>query len=1426
VQWADNASLALLESLVLDSTSRRFCLVVAYRPSEIRPGSRAEQFLTRVREQARALSDITLAPLNASAMTSLVSDTFHVGTTEAQPLAELVLTRTGGNPFFVRELLTVLVDGGLIRFDGRWRWDLEALAATGVTDNLATLIAERLVQLPARARELLAWAACVGHEADLALLARLASRSVDDIRSDLQPAMRSGAVHAAGAAIRFGHDRVLEAVHSLIEPHVRPKIHRAIGEVLLASNDAATFDVVEHLEKALSELDSEGRARLVELERKAAYQARDALAFEAASDFFARHAELREAGGDPVTSDFALQIDWAETAYMAGRYELAEKKLAELLELARTPEERVRVRKTLIAYYQKTYRFPEAVAVAIEALAGMGIDVPPPASIGAEAIGTQFGRLSRNLAVHPIADLPALADAKDTTTADAVAILVGAGVPLWSLYPEALVYVLFEATNLSLERGVVPATGAATTVLGASLCFGLGQHELGCALGKAGLALQQRVADPYYECLTQFVYQAMLQFYIAPAADARAPLLEALHRGIEAGNRQWGSYCINHHCIRGWLVGLPLATVSSESERCREVLKRLDQEDAIGFFEPLRHVVAALRGQPDPPWVIGGKTLAEAEAVTYLTQHGQEPTAGYWRIGQLLSLCVLGDFDAARAFALAHQRALLLTTGQLQTELGMALFALALLRGAGERSATETEKLDEIGTHFVRTSAICSANFGGYARLLEAERRRDAGEDERANRAYDEAIDAFEASGFRHLQALATELAARHWLAQGYERVAHSYLADARQLYAQWGADAKVERLDAELAPRLVRMRNTGSVTSSSSSLTGSTLDVGSLLKATQAINSEIVLERVVATLLRIVLENAGAQRACLVLDEGGELRLAAESEVDSKDAAALRSIPLAETELPATVIYYVARTREVVSLVRDDPGKPFAGDPYLVVSRPASALAAPILHKGRLSGVLYLENSLVEGAFTARHLAVLDLLTGQIATSLENARLYAELEEHARALASSNRTLVAEVAERERAEKALRESEEQLRQAQKMEALGLLAGGVAHDFNNLLTVIGLCSSLLGKALPAEGQQRDYLEQIRQASESAVTITRQLLAFGRRQMRAPEVLDLGVSVAEVAPMLRRLLGEDIEVSFFTPGGDGVFADPGQVEQVVLNLAVNARDAMPRGGRLSIETRRVTLDETYARGHHGVTEGPYVRLSVEDTGTGMDAATMAHIYEPFFTTKELGKGTGLGLSTVFGIVEQSGGHITVQSEVGKGTRFDVYFPLVDPLGAPANGATVDAPARGSETILLVEDNPGVRALAREILATNGYTVLVAADGASAISLSDKHEGSIDLLLTDLVMPGMSGRDVADRLLSRRAHMNVLYMSAYADDAIIRHGIVPVSASFLPKPFSPAGLLQRTRQALDGSRPDGRGADSEVQRLSDSPPVFLV
>lgn len=384
------------------------------------------------------------------------------------------------------------------------------------------------------------------------------------------------------------------------------------------------------------------------------------------------------------------------------------------------------------------------------------------------------------------------------------------------------------------------------------------------------------------------------------------------------------------------------------------------------------------------------------------------------------------------------------------------------------------------------------------------------------------------------------------------------------------------------------------------------------------------------------------------------------------------------------------------------------------------------------------------------------------------------------------------------------RQLEEQFRQSQKMEAIGQLASGIAHDFNNILTVIlGNCDFLLNNVRPDDPLRRE-VEQIERAGARAASLTRQLLAFSRQQVLQPREVELNTIIMNLEKMLKRLIGEDIELlTILDPQLRPLKADPGQIEQVIMNLVVNARDAMPEGGKLTVETRNVYLDEVYVARHAAVTPGPYALLSISDTGIGMNNETLARIFEPFFTTKELGKGTGLGLATVHGIVTQSGGHIWVYSELGHGTVFKVYLPqLLQSTETAKNNTLPAAMVKGSETILLVEDEELVREMTNRILRKYGYTVLQAGHGKEALRVCETYKDKINLLITDIIMPGgMNGHDLAQRLVSLHPEMKILYMSGYTDNAFARQGVLIPGIAFLQKPFTPKSLIRKVRDILD-------------------------
>jgi len=543
-----------------------------------------------------------------------------------------------------------------------------------------------------------------------------------------------------------------------------------------------------------------------------------------------------------------------------------------------------------------------------------------------------------------------------------------------------------------------------------------------------------------------------------------------------------------------------------------------------------------------------------------------------------------------------------------------------------------------------------------------------------------------------------------------------------------------------------------------------------------QSLDLEEVAQRIADSVLALFsAENAAVFR--LELESHNLITVAASGNVGQTD-------PKSVTFPGGTgVVGLAVRTRQAVSTadLLADPRVTLDATTRARIERSPyrAVLAVPLIVIDRVIGALGI-GARPGRVFTSEEIRLTEAFADQAATALENARLYQATQQ---------------------AYEDLKRTQDQLVQAQKMESVGRLAGGISHDFNNLLTVIAGRAQLAMRHVEPRSQLRRDLETITGSTERAAALTRQLLAFGRKQVLQPQVLDLHVVVEEINRLLGRTIGEDITISTVTaPDLGRVKADPTQIDQVIMNLVVNARDAMPRGGQLTIETSNVDLDETYARTHVEVRPGPYVMLAVTDTGIGMDQNTRARIFEPFFTTKEPGKGTGLGLATVYGIVKQSGGHLSVYSEQGRGTTFKVYLPRVDDPVTSALPEVVRETPRGSETILLVEDEEGVRDLAQEILEAGGYRVLVARNPAEALPVAESHGETIHLVVTDVVMPQVSGPELVERLKALRPDLHVLYMSGYADNAIVQHGVLDAGLAFLQKPFTPDALVRKVREAL--------------------------
>jgi PAS domain S-box-containing protein len=1537
LQWLDPASRHLLEHLGAHHHEERHLLIVgAYRDNEVSAAHPLALTLAAIRSDDVRVSTVELGPMSREDVAALVSDTLRCGLSEAADLADAIHDKTAGNPFFAIQFLLSLHDEGLIALDrreGRFRWDLARLGAKNITDNVVDLVVVKLRRLPAATQRMLAEMACLGTTAETTVLTLITGGPDADIHATLAEAVRARLVVTSDDRYRFVHDRVQEASYALLTEEERADTHARLARRLTAalSEDALVervFEVVEQWNRALGRVtDPDERATSLRLHVLAGRKAQSATAYASARTYFARAVQLLppDAWTAHYEDTLGLYLALAECESFAGAYQPADERLELALAHARGAVDAARVQRLRIRLYQLAGRQHDAVTVLLEALRALGVTVPESAEDQQRATEEELHRLPALLGGRRIADLVDAPVSTDPNVGAVVGLLEEGLVSTVASRPTLFPLAMMRAATLSIQHGNVE--GSPGTYSGCAMALAsMGDIATAHEFSELALRLSQRFERTRVALAgkLRLLHATTISIWREHVSASVHQLDEAFAACLDAGDLLYAGYVVPSIVELRFESGEALDSVAAAAERCAAFARETHNEVMLAMVVGEQQLVARLRGTGETPSdaAVRLATLTSASFYTGVAElHALEQIAAF----------VEGRYEDAwrstmnAATFIAHARSLVI---EWWYDLYRGLTAAALCRDAAPDRRRELAAIvdDEVQRH-ERSMHGCPENFTHRHALLSAELARIEGRADDAARCYERAIGAARQQRFVHHEALGWELASRFYRDRGLELTADVYLREARACYRRWGAEAKVRQIDRE-RPQVATARPPDGVLATRGPSPGAPAEIRidalallTVIKASQAISQEIVLDELITTLMRVVLESAGAQVAALLLMREEQPALAAVASIEGSAVIVRRpeNEPTA-SKLPSSVLNYVRRSKEPVLLADASQANPFSGDPYLIERRPRSLLCLPIVRQTVLIGLLYVENTLVADAFPADQMETLTLLAGQAAISLENARLYADLQrenrerqqaeaalEDSQALLQSiidtsttviyvkdlegrfllaNRHLalllqrdrdsllgktdydlfpreqadayraidlrvVAEgvpieaeevapgddgvhtflsvkaplldptgkpyalcaistdITARKRAEAALRHTEAQLRQAQKMEAIGNLAGGVAHDFNNLLTVILSYSALLAADMSPSDPSWECVDAIKEAGQRAAALTQQLLAFGRKQVLQPRILDLNEVVAKMERMLRRLIGEDIDLIMrAAPALDKVCVDPGQAEQILMNLAVNSRDAMPAGGKLIVETANVVLDERYASEHVGVTAGPHVLLAVSDTGVGMDAETQARVFEPFFTTKEPGKGTGLGLSTVFGIVKQSGGSIWVYSEAGKGTSFKIYFPRAQGPVSDIVEAPSVASITGSETILLVEDDPRVRSASRTILERAGYHVIEADNGHDALIRSEQHPASIHLLLTDVVMPGMGGRDLAERLRAQRPATKVLFVSGYTDDSIVHHGVLDAGVEFLQKPLTPSSLLRRVREVLDAGAPPQR------------------
>ena len=1350
LQWADSASLKLIQLLTSDRSRRYLFLIGAYRDNEVFPAHPLMVTLADIQTTGAAVNTITLEPLDPFHLNCLIADTLACSTALALPLTELVYQKTQGNPFFSTQFLKSLHEDGIIEFNFEaryWQCDIARVRTLALTDDVVEFMAIQLRKLPSRTQEVLKLAACIGNQFDLATLAIVDENSTTETATALWKALQEGlilpvsdvykfyqeggnslSITSTGeesqqlpvkndhlAKYKFFHDRVQQAAYSLIPEEQKRSTHLKIGQRLLKNTpeverEERMFDIVNHLNMGVKLITHElEREQLARLNLVAGKKAKAATAYSAAVEYFNSGRELLAVNSweNQYELTLVLHTEAAEAAYLSGDFDRMET-LASIVEsCAKTLLEKVKVYEVQIQAYMAQYKLQEALNTGLPVLKQLGVEFPsePNLSDIGQALGETASILSGK-GTEDLIDLPLMTDPQQIAT---ITILSSLFTPAYIALPPLAPLVVCKQVNLSVQYGNASLSPYAFAIYSYLLC-GMGDIEQGYQFGQMALRLLSKLDAKEIQAKTSAMVHSSIQPWKEHFRNSLKPLLSDYTCGLETGELEFAGYAMFQYSYYSYFIGKQLTPLEREIASYADAVSKIHQEAALSYQKICWQAVLNLIGRAQDPCHLKGEAYDE-ETMLQLYQRTNNYLGIHYLYLHKLVLCYLFE-NYQEAFKNIAEIESYLSAASGQITVVLFYFYDSLVRLAVYSDTPQSEQqelLDRVEANqekMQKWADHAPMNHLHKFYLVEAERHRVLGEKIEAIEMYDKAIALAKENEYLNEEALAHELAAKFYLKWGKEKLAKPYLIDAYYAYARWGAKAKIDHLEqgypqllaAILQQEGIRQNPTETTHTSSSesslsntnrTIIGSTrswgvVDLPTVIKASQALSSEIKLDQLLTTLMQVVVKNAGAQSGALILNEEGNWKI--NIHCTNREDCLLQSIPVEESEvIPLTLINYVKRTKE--TLIFDDASNQprFASDPYIIQHQPQSLLCTPISERGKMMGILYLENNLATGVFTGDRVAILNILCSQAAISLQNARLYQQSQEYAQKL--------------ELYLSDLKQMQLQLVQNEKMSALGNLVAGVAHEINNpvgfiagnlqpaqeyvgdLFNLIDLYQEKFpnpGREIETEIEDMDleYLREdlpkligsMKEGVERIRNISTSLRTFSRADSDRPVSFNIHDGLESTLLILKHRL----KASEFRPAIE-VVKDygklplvkcfPGQLNQVFMNVLANAIDALEESNKgrgfsdIKARPNQITVQTVMSESKN------QVLIRIKDNGEGMSNEVKENIFNHLFTTKPVGQGTGLGLSIAHQIVvEKHGGTLTVNSSLGQGSEFVICIPV--------------------------------------------------------------------------------------------------------------------------------------------------------------------
>lgn len=1447
LQWADSATLKLLEVIMTDAEIGYLFFIGAYRDNEVNPSHPLRFTLDSLRSKAVIINDITLAPLTLNSISNLIADALYSNIITVKTLAELVIRKTSGNPFFVNQFLKTLYQENLLTFtppsqgsQAFWQWDISQIEAMDITDNVVELMIRKLRKLSDSTQQILQLAACVGNSFDLPTLSIIYKRSAAVTYHDLLPAIQEGLIlpiselkisveeirdmRLVTLDFRFLHDRVQQAAYALIDESCKKTVHLQIGRLLLQNSSPETlseqiFEIVDHLNLGIELISDESEQNeIAKLNLIAGQKAKAATAYAAAAQYLNFGREIL-----PVASwdrqyliTFSLYREGAEVEYLNGNFERAQTLINQTLHQAKSDIDKIEMYDLLIVAYTTNTKYSEAIEIGRIALKLLGIDLPQNSF--KVALEEELAAVNRQIGSRSIASLIDNAKMKLPEKKAAMKILNSLAPPTYLTNRTLFSVTIAKQVSLSLQYGHVPESSYMYACYGMVQCAILPDYQAAYEFGILGLKLSEKYDNLVQKCRVLQVIVVFLNHWRKSLSLSHKLTQEAHRIGWESGELQFIAYTFFGQCYNRFYQGYPLIEYLEEIKGylllAQKIKNQLTIDVALGYLLTIANLVGLENVNT---------AISEEQHLEECKQRNVTMLICPYLVLKSQILYLFEQPELALKYALDAEKKLAEVPGTISVaehNFYYSLILTALYVNASELDKNQYRLQLESNQKQMQVWADgCSENFLHKYLLVQADIARIYGQDLEAIDLYDKAIASAKENQFIQNEALGNELAAKFWLARGKEDFAQLYMQKAHYGYQLWGAKRKVENLEHKY-PKLLAGTSAQSITNTTVNQTNTTssttsplrtstsLDLATVMKAAQAISGEIVLSNLLSQLMKIAIENAGAEKGYLILKKSEKLVIEAQGKLEKNDVILLQSIPVYNSQkLPISVIKYVERTHEDVILGDATAPGIFATDSYIFNSKLKSVLCTPLIHQGKLTGILYLENNLTTDAFTPDRLEVLKLLLSQAAISIENARLYTDLEEANKNLETKVEQRTLELQENNiRLQQEIRVSEAAVRHRKRAEEAAEAANrakseflaNMSHELRTPLNGILGYTQIFKKYKNLTNQQKNGIGIIHQCGEHLLTLINDILDLSKIEARKMELYPKEFhfpqflnGIFEICRIRAEHKGVSLIYKTLSPLPNVIRADEKRLRQILINLLSNAVKFTEKG---SITFTVGAQEEK-------------LRFQVEDTGVGIAPEQLEEIFLPFQQVGENSRkteGTGLGLAISRQLVRMMGGELNVKSTLGEGSVFWLDLALPEVIQS-VNIAKVEEQniiglVGSKQKVLVVDDKWENRSVLVNLLEPLGFELFEATDGLDG--LNKACEFKPDCILMDLVMTVMDGFEATRRLrtLPDLKDVVVIAISASVFDFDKQQSREVGCDDFIPKPVREAELLEKLRLHL--------------------------